>query len=51
MGKTATYRNDCSNKVGRTEDSQIQEAEKAGQAPMTSQGICRKCNNNNVVNF
>ncbi len=51
MGKTATYCSDCDNKVGRTEDSQIQEAEKAGQVPMTNQGTCCKCNNNTVVIF
>ena len=49
MAKTATYCSDCYNKVGRTQDAQIQAAEKAGQVPMTSQGTCCKCNKASVV--
>lgn len=49
MAKTSAYCSDCYNKVGRTEDSQIQAAEKAGQVPMTSQGTCCQCNKTTVV--
>ncbi|WP_455245108.1 hypothetical protein [Petrachloros mirabilis] len=51
MGKTAAYCSDCYNKVGRSRDSQVQEAEKAGQIPMTSQGTCCKCKKTTVVVF
>lgn len=49
MAKTAEYCSDCYNKVGRTKDSQIQAAEKAGQVPMTGQGTCCKCHKSTVV--
>jgi hypothetical protein len=49
MAKTATYRSDCYNKVGRAEDAQILAAEKAGEVPMTGQGTCCKCNKATVV--
>ncbi|SLM46371.1 protein of unknown function [Nitrospira japonica] len=51
MAKTATYCSDCYNKVGRTEDAQIQAAEKSGQIPMTGQGTCCKCSKATVVVF
>jgi len=49
MAKTATYCSECYNKEGRTNDAQIQAAEKAGQVPMTAQGTCCKCNKSAVV--
>ncbi len=49
MAKTSTYCSDCYNKVGRTEDAQIQAAEKSGQVPMTGQGTCCKCNKATIV--
>lgn len=49
MAKTSTYCSDCYNKVGRTEDPQIQSAENAGQAPMTGQRTCCKCNKATIV--
>lgn len=49
MAKTATYCSDCYNTVGRTEDTQIQAAEKLGQMPMTSQGTCCTCSKSTVV--
>ena len=51
MAKTATYSSDCYNKVGRTEDAQIQAAEKSGEVPMTGQGTCCKCSKATVVVF
>lgn len=49
MGQTAAYCSDCYNKVGRSEDAQIQAAEKAGQVPMTKQGACGKCSKSTTV--
>ena len=49
MAETATYCSECYNKVGRSEDVQIQAAEKAGEVHMTGQGTCCKCNKSTVV--
>ncbi|HEU4686343.1 MAG TPA: hypothetical protein VFS39_17685, partial [Nitrospira sp.] len=49
MAKTATYCSECYNRVGRSEDAQIQAAERSGQVPMTTQGTCCKCNKATVV--
>lgn len=49
MGQSTAYCSDCYNKVGRSEDAQIQAAEKAGQVPMTKQGTCCKCSKATTV--
>ncbi len=49
MGATAAYCSDCYNKITRSEDPQIQAAERAGSTPMTKQGTCSKCGKSTVV--
>lgn len=49
MGETTAYCSDCYNKTARSEDAQIQAAERAGKTPMTKQGTCSKCGRSTVV--
>jgi hypothetical protein len=49
MAKTSTYSSECYNMVGRTEDAQIQAAERAGHVLMTGQGTCCKCDKATIV--
>lgn len=52
MAETSTYCNDCYGKATKSaapEDAPIQAAERAGQVPMTKQGVCSKCAKSTVV--